>query len=70
MSLPSVETARATMLSAIVAIFIQWYRDSQREAKRIDRALDREEALAAKARYDADVDADPGDQPQTDEDMA
>lgn len=63
-------TGDLTMLSAIVAIFTQWYRDSQREAKRIDRALDREEALAAKARYDADVDAEPGDRPQADEDMA
>lgn len=50
-------TGDLTMLSAIIAIFVQWYRDSQREARRIDRALDREEALQAKARYDAEVKA-------------
>lgn len=53
-------TGDLTMLSAIIAIFVQWYRDSQREARRIDRALDREEALAAKARYDAMVGPDTG----------
>ena len=47
-------TGDITMFAGILAIFVQWYGDSKREAKRIDRALDREEALAAKARYDGD----------------
>ena len=29
-------------------IFYQWVKDSQREARRVDRALDREEALRAR----------------------
>lgn len=48
-------TGDLTMLAAMVLIFIQWIKDSNREAKRIDRALDREEAEEAKraaARYD------------------
>ncbi|MEZ5087704.1 MAG: cytochrome c oxidase assembly protein [Tessaracoccus sp.] len=48
-------TGDITMLAAMVLIFIQWIRESNREAKRIDRALDREEAEQAKraaARYD------------------
>lgn len=60
-------TGDITMLSAIIAIFVQWYKDSEREAKRIDRALDREEALAAKARYDADVVTDPGEMSHVDD---
>ena len=48
-------TGDITMLGAMVLIFIQWIKDSNREAKRVDRALDREEAEEAKraaARYD------------------
>lgn len=52
-------TGDLTMLSTMTAIFVQWFRDSQREARQIDRRLDREEAVAARAaagmaaRYDA-----------------
>lgn len=64
-------TGDLTMLAGILTIFFQWYRDSQREAKRIDRALDRQEALAAKARYDANEGALSGAETQSeDEDEA
>lgn len=53
-------TGDLTMMAGILTIFVQWYRDSQREARRIDRALDREEAAAAKARYDSDDGATSG----------
>lgn len=38
-------TGDLTMLSMMGALAVQWYRDSQREARRVDRALDRQEAL-------------------------
>lgn len=46
------------LISLIIlsVFFVQWFRDSQREAARIDRQLDREERLAAQAAaagYDA-----------------
>ena len=46
------------LISLIIlgVFFVQWFRDSQREAARIDRQLDREERLAARAAaqgYDA-----------------
>ena len=43
------------LLFAMILIFVQWVRESNREARRVDRALDREEAERAKqgaARYD------------------
>ncbi len=43
-------------LIILAVFFVQWFRHSQREAARIDRQLDREERLAARAaasRYDA-----------------
>lgn len=48
-------TGDLTMLFAMILIFVQWVRESNREARRVDRALDREEAERAKqgaARYD------------------
>lgn len=41
-------TGDITMFAAMAVIFIQWIKDSKREAKRVDRALDREDALVAK----------------------
>ncbi|WP_235998140.1 cytochrome c oxidase assembly protein [Aestuariimicrobium ganziense] len=41
-------TGDLTMFSVMSALAVQWVRDSQREARRVDRALDREEALAAR----------------------
>ena len=41
-------TGDITMLAAMITIFVQWIADSNREAKRIDRALDREEAQRAR----------------------
>ncbi len=43
-------TGDITMFAAMITIFIQWVRDSQREARRVDRALDREEARQARQR--------------------
>lgn len=40
-------TGDLTMLTVLSALGVNWYRDSAKEARRIDRALDREEALAA-----------------------
>lgn len=51
-------TGDLTMFSAITAIFIQWMRDSRREAARVDRALDREEAN--ERRRAAAASAEPG----------
>lgn len=42
-------TGDLTMLAAMITIFVQWIKESNREAKRVDRALDREEAAHAKA---------------------
>lgn len=42
-------TGDLTMFTTMSAMFVLWWRDSQREAKREDRRLDREEALAAAA---------------------
>lgn len=39
-------TGDLTMLTVLTGLAVSWWRDSQREAKRIDRALDREEAAA------------------------
>lgn len=41
-------TGDITMLAAMITIFVQWIADSNREAKRVDRALDREEAQRAR----------------------
>jgi len=41
-------TGDITMFFAMFTIFLQWIQDSKREAKRVDRALDRQDALAAK----------------------
>lgn len=41
-------TGDLTMLAAMGTIFYQWIKDSNREAKRIDRALDREDAMRAR----------------------
>ncbi|MGO1383796.1 MAG: cytochrome c oxidase assembly protein [Arachnia sp.] len=41
-------TGDITMIFAMSTIFLQWIKDSKREAKRVDRALDRRDALAAK----------------------
>lgn len=45
-------TGDLTMFAAMITIFVQWVKESQREAKRIDRALDRAEARAARQGYD------------------
>ena len=51
--------AAGDLISLVIlsVFFVQWYQHSQREAARIDRQLDREERLAARAgaaaRYDA-----------------
>lgn len=42
-------TGDITMLAAMITIFVQWVKDSNREARRVDRALDREEAQRARA---------------------
>ncbi|SHI39933.1 putative copper resistance protein D [Tessaracoccus bendigoensis DSM 12906] len=42
-------TGDLTMFAAMGTIFIQWIRESNREAKRIDRQLDREEAAQARS---------------------
>lgn len=72
-------TGDLTMISVMSALALSWFRDSQREARRLDRALDREEALAAAAlergatggpqheRYDAGEGPDPStSQPSSD----
>lgn len=41
-------TGDITMFAAMITIFIQWVQESQREARRVDRALDREEAQRAR----------------------
>lgn len=41
-------TGDLTAVFAMGTIFYQWVKDSQREARRVDRALDREEALRAR----------------------
>lgn len=41
-------TGDITMFAAMSVIFLQWIKDSKREAKRVDRAMDRADALAAK----------------------
>ena len=41
-------TGDLTMLAAMITIFVQWIKESNREAKRVDRALDREEAARAR----------------------
>lgn len=41
-------TGDITMFFAMFTIFLQWIQDSKREAKRVDRALDRRDALAAR----------------------
>ncbi|MBO1031177.1 cytochrome c oxidase assembly protein [Tessaracoccus sp. SD287] len=55
-------TGDLTMLTVLTALGINWFKDSQKEAKRIDRALDRQEELEARAqrpagagRYDTDA---------------
>ncbi|MGD8216013.1 cytochrome c oxidase assembly protein [Aestuariimicrobium sp. Y1814] len=40
-------TGDLTMLTVLTALGINWFKDSQKEARRIDRALDREEELEA-----------------------
>lgn len=61
-------TGDLTMLAAMITIFVQWIAESNREAKRVDRALDREDARQARAAglgYD-----DPQRQPTVDSDNA
>ncbi len=41
-------TGDITMFFAMFTIFLQWIQDSKREARRVDRALDRRDALAAR----------------------
>lgn len=61
-------TGDFTMLSAMTAIVIQWVKASQREARRIDRELDRQEEAqarraaqgpAGRSRYDDPIEATP-----------
>ena len=47
-------TGDLTMFAAMLTIFIQWVKESKREAKRIDRALDREDAARAAQRLGYD----------------
>ncbi|MDO5677280.1 MAG: cytochrome c oxidase assembly protein [Propionibacteriaceae bacterium] len=42
-------TGDLTMLAAMITIFVQWIKESNREAKRMDRALDREDSRRARA---------------------
>ena len=42
-------TGDITMLAGMIVIFVKWLQDSQREARRVDRKLDREEARARAA---------------------
>jgi len=59
------------LTSAIIltVFFVQWFRHSQREAERVDRRLDREERLAARAAAAAGYHADetPGHLPPDEE---
>jgi putative copper resistance protein D len=63
-----------TAMFMLAALFVQWYADSQREARREDRRLDRLEALRAQAaearrRREAEAAGDAGyDQPAPDRD--
>lgn len=41
-------TGDLTMITTMSAIAVQWYRDSRKEERRIDRALDREDARQAR----------------------
>lgn len=41
-------TGDLTMFAAMIVLFVQWIKDSKKEARRVDRALDRAEAIAAK----------------------
>ena len=41
-------TGDITMFFAMFTIFLQWIQDSKKEARRVDRALDRQDALVAK----------------------
>lgn len=67
-------TGDLTSFSAMVVIIRQWIADSNREAKRIDRALDRQEAqqaaMAAKQRlsYDEPNEASEQEQDEKDDD--
>lgn len=42
-------TGDLTMFAAMITIFVQWIKESNREARRVDRALDREDARRARA---------------------
>jgi putative copper resistance protein D len=42
-------TGDLTMLGVMTALFLGWYRESVREAKRVDRQLDREDAARERA---------------------
>jgi putative copper resistance protein D len=42
-------TGDLTMLGVMSALFLGWYRESVREAKRVDRQLDREDAARDRA---------------------
>lgn len=42
-------TGDLTMVFAMATIFVQWIKESNREAKRVDRAMDREDAARARA---------------------
>lgn len=43
-------TGDLTMFAGMIVIFVKWIQDSRKEARRIDRALDREEARARAAK--------------------
>lgn len=48
-------TGDLTMFAAMITIFVQWVKESNREARRIDRALDRQEAREGHLGYDDHV---------------
>lgn len=41
-------TGDLTMFAAMIVLFVQWIKDSKKEARRVDRALDRQEAIEAR----------------------
>lgn len=41
-------TGDLTMFAAMIVLFVQWIKDSKKEARRVDRALDRQEAIQAR----------------------
>lgn len=63
-------TGDLTMFAAMITIFIQWIKDSNREARRVDRALDRDEARRARAQGLGYHDPQKQSQPTVDSDNA